>query len=81
MLMNELVKGTSAVVESVGDVCVDDVIAQRLRDLGFVSGEVVRLIARSPLGGDPLLVQVGSTRFALRCNEAKRVRVRMQEAA
>jgi ferrous iron transport protein A len=33
----------------------------------------VRLVARGPVGGEPLLVQVGFTRFALRISEARRV--------
>jgi len=51
-----------------------------LRDLGFVDGEPVRVVAVGPLGADPLLIQIGSTRFALRRSEAHRVTVR-QEAA
>lgn len=81
MRLSELPKGASAVVERVEDAHADDAIAQRLRDLGFVAGEPVRLVARGPLGADPLLIQIGSTRFALRRAEAARVRVRAQEAA
>lgn len=66
-----------AIVERVEDATVPDPIADRLRDLGFVSGEPVRLVARGPLGGDPLVVQIGYTRFALRRAEAARVFVRM----
>lgn len=79
--LSELPKGLPAVVERVDDSYADDPIAQRLRDLGFVSGEPVRLVARGPLGADPLLIQIGSTRFALRRSEAARVTVRVQEAA
>jgi len=79
--LSELPKGASAVVERVEDAHADDAIAQRLRDLGFVAGEPVRLVARGPLGADPLLIQIGSTRFALRRAEAARVRVRAPEAA
>jgi len=68
-------KGCQAVVDAVEDAHLDDAIARRLRDLGFVAGELVRVIARAPLGGDPLLVQVGYTRFALRRREADRVRL------
>lgn len=81
MRLSELPKGASAVVERVEDAHADDAIAQRLRDLGFVAGEPVRLVARGPLGADPLLIQIGSTRFALRRAEAARVRVRAPEAA
>lgn len=67
--------GASAVVLQVDDNGADDAIAQRLRDLGFVAGEPVRVVARGPLGADPLLVQIGYTRFALRRTEAARVRI------
>lgn len=52
-----------------------DTIANRLKELGFVPGERVRLITVAPFGGDPMLVQIGFTRFALRRSEAKRVLV------
>ena len=81
MRLSDLPKGSPAVVDRVDDAHADDVIAQRLRDLGFVAGEPVRLVARGPMGADPLLIQIGSTRFALRRSEASRVKVRMQEAA
>ncbi|MGF6417095.1 ferrous iron transport protein A [Stenotrophomonas sp. AN71] len=73
MTLSELPLHTSAVVESVQDLHANDAIARRLRELGFVKGEEVRLVAKGPVGGEPLLVQVGFTRFALRISEAKRV--------
>jgi ferrous iron transport protein A len=71
--LSELKKGVEAVVSCVEDAVAGDPIAQRLRDFGFVAGEAVRIVARAPLGADPLLVQVGFTRFALRRAEAARV--------
>jgi ferrous iron transport protein A len=68
-------------VQDVQDAHPADPIAQRLRELGFVSGEPVRIVARGPIGGDPLLVQIGSTRFALRRAEAARVTVSQEAAA
>lgn len=73
MTLSELPLHTSAVVESVQGLHANDAIARRLRELGFVKGEEVRLVAKGPVGGEPLLVQVGFTRFALRISEAKRV--------
>ena len=49
---------------------------RRLRELGFVAGEEVQVVAGGPFGADPLLVQVGFTRFALRRVEAARVHLR-----
>ena len=58
----------------------NDAVARRLGELGFVAGERVEVVAAGPLGAEPLLVQVGFTRFALRRVEAQRVLV-AQEAA
>lgn len=79
MVLSELPTGAEAIVESVQDVGPGDAVARRLRDLGFVSGEAIRLLTRGPLGGDPLLVQVGYTRFAMRGGEAARVRLRRHD--
>nr|WP_272494088.1 FeoA family protein [Stenotrophomonas mori] len=79
--MSELPLHASAQVEGVQDLHANDAIARRLRELGFVSGEDVCVVAQGPLGGEPLLVQVGFTRFALRRSEAARVRIARAVAA
>ncbi|MFT3762651.1 MAG: FeoA domain-containing protein [Pseudoxanthomonas sp.] len=76
MTLLELPRRIAGTVESVEDRVPGDAIARRLRELGFVAGEPVEVVAAGPLGGEPLLVQVGFTRFALRRAEAARVRVR-----
>ena len=76
MRLTELPRRKAAHVESVEDRGSDDAIARRLRELGFVAGERVEVMAAGPLGAEPLLVQVGFTRFALRRAEADRVRIR-----
>ncbi|MET0807988.1 MAG: FeoA domain-containing protein [Pseudoxanthomonas sp.] len=75
MTLNDLPRRNPAIVESVDDLSPNDNIARRLRELGFVSGEQVEVVAEGPMGGEPLLVQVGFTRFALRRSEAARVRL------
>ena len=50
--------------------------AQQLTDLGFTPGEAVTVVARAWPGGDPLVVRVGHSRFALRAAEAACVQVR-----
>jgi ferrous iron transport protein A len=75
MLLSQLAQGVMAVIAGVDGVGEADSIARRLQDLGFVDGEPVRVIARGPFGGEPLAVQIGFTRFALRIAEANRVRV------
>ena len=41
----------------------------------------MEVVAAGPLGAEPLLVQVGFTRFALRRQEAERVRVQLATPA
>ena len=53
-------------------------MALRLLEIGFLPGEVVRVLARGGLGGDPIAVRVGQATFALRRREASMVQV--QEA-
>jgi ferrous iron transport protein A len=71
----ELPRRTAAIVDKVEDNSENDTIARRLRELGFVAGEPVEIVAVGPFGAEPLLVQVGYTRFALRRTEASRVTV------
>ncbi|ALN81324.1 FeoA family protein [Lysobacter antibioticus] len=80
MKLSELPRRTAATVESVDDQIANDTIARRLRELGFVSGERVEVVAAGPLSAEPLLVQVGYTRFALRRSEAARVQVKVLDA-
>ncbi|GAA5081662.1 FeoA family protein [Lysobacter panacisoli] len=80
MKLSELPYRTAAIVERVEDDMPNDAIARRLRELGFVQGERVEVMAAGPVAAEPLLVQVGFTRFALRRSEAARVRVAMNAA-
>lgn len=73
--LDKLPRRTGARVVRVDSLDGNDPIARRIEDLGFVAGEPVRVIARGLLGGNPLVVQVGYTRFALRREEARRVQV------
>ena len=75
MTLTELPAFTAAVVTGVTDTHDGDLISNRLRELGFVNGEPVRVVGRGPIGADPLLIQIGFTRFALRRSEAARVTV------
>lgn len=92
MKLTELPLRTGAIVETVEELVdgeaagaqgrrMHDGIARRLRELGFVAGERVEVVATGPFGGEPLLVQIGFTRFALRRSEAARVRLRNGSAA
>jgi ferrous iron transport protein A len=58
----------------------DTALLSRLRDLGFTAGARCEVMARMWLGGDPLVVRVGGSTFALRRAEASAVSVqRLQE--
>ena len=77
----ELARRVEARVESVRELAPNDAIARRLRELGFVAGERVEVVAAGPFGAEPLLVQIGFTRFALRRSEAARVILCMEPAS
>jgi ferrous iron transport protein A len=77
----ELARRVEARVESVQELAPNDAIARRLRELGFVAGERVEVVAAGPFGAEPLLVQIGFTRFALRRSEAARVILCMESAS
>ncbi|HJY38815.1 MAG TPA: FeoA family protein [Steroidobacteraceae bacterium] len=75
--LSDLAKGQSArvvgVVPSAPDVPAD--LTRRLADLGFLPGERVHVLARGPLGGEPVAVRVGTATFALRRLEADCIRI------
>ena len=81
MTLFQLKTHTSAIVAGVEDRSEHDAISRRLREIGFVPGEVVKVVGQGLIGREPLLVQVGFTRFALRRNEAERVMLREGAAA
>lgn len=45
-------------------------LLHRLRELGFLPGEVVSVLRRGPGGREPIAVQIGESVFALRSIEA-----------
>jgi Fe2+ transport system protein FeoA len=78
----ELRRGESALVAGLAEVAgFDDardsatILLARLRDLGFVAGAHCEVIARMWPAGDPLVVRIGGSTFALRRAEAAAVRV------
>ena len=48
-------------------------VERRLIELGFVSGERIEVLAQAMPGGDPFVVRVGTTTFALRRREVETV--------
>jgi ferrous iron transport protein A len=77
--LSDLPRGGGGIVVGVEAQGANDAIARRLRDLGFVAGEAVSVLAFGPIGSEPMLVRVGDARFALRRAEAARVRLQEQK--
>jgi ferrous iron transport protein A len=82
----DLRRGDLALVTGLAEVAAlqggasDSALLTRLRDLGFIAGARCEVIARMWFGGDPLVVRIGGSTFALRRAEAAAVRVnRLQE--
>lgn len=75
MALVKLPRGRAAAVADVraSPRSADDLPA-RLRELGFLDGEEVKVLAADRSGG-PLAVRVGETTFALRVREAECVLV------
>ena len=76
-LSNLKVKQTAIIkhVHRTEDGASNDMVASRLETLGFVAGTQVQVITKGLFGGDPILIQVGFTRFALRKVEAEKVEI------
>ena len=64
---------TASVVSVGGDGHEFTPVERRLIELGFVHGEHVEVIAQAMPGGDPFVVRVGTTTFALRRREVESV--------
>jgi len=77
----DLTDGEVAVIRAVRDLEAQDGVSTRLRELGFVPGEAVQIVAHAPFGRDPIAVRVGYTRFALRRLEASRVLIERNTGA
>ena len=75
MKLSDLPRGGAGIVAAVEPTGPNDAIARRLRDLGFVAGEAVSVLAFGPIAAEPMLIRIGAARFALRRAEAARVRL------
>lgn len=72
MRLPDLPSGTVARVVSVEavDAAAPLELARRLSELGFLPGELVRIVGRGFLAREPIAVRVGTGTFALRLFEA-----------
>ena len=73
--LDALPTGVPAVVSAVTAPAAAPEWAQWLDELGFIPGERVMVTARGVPGGDPLVVRVGNSTFALRRAEAACIRL------
>jgi len=78
----ELQRGEAALVAGLAEVASFDdgqgsgpVVLARLRDLGFVAGARCEVMAKMWPAGDPMVIRVGGSTFALRRAEAAAVQV------
>ena len=55
-----------------------DLVAVRLESLGFVPGAQVQVVTKGIFGRDPILIQIGFTRFALRKAEAYKIDIQLE---
>lgn len=75
MNLDQLPDGKPCRVKSVQEFPEFPEIAYQLEEIGFIPGEPVRVLRRNALGGDPLLVRIGLSTFALRRKEAELIEV------
>jgi ferrous iron transport protein A len=81
--LHELPLHTPALVREIQSPADNTEWRTRLEEIGFLPGEPVRLVARGAPGGDPLVVRIADSTFALRRAEAACIQVQMlnEEAA
>lgn len=76
MTLDQLEAGRPAVVLDVSCPPGHAEWRQQLADIGFVPGEPVQVLRRAAIGGDPMVVRIGASTFALRRAEAACVGIR-----
>ena len=72
MSLLEVSRHQTVIVEEVAG---DRAFRRRIMEMGLVPGTAVRVIAVAPLG-DPLTLELRSSRLSIRKREAQQVRVR-----
>jgi ferrous iron transport protein A len=73
MSLLEVPRNRVAIVEEVAG---DRAFRRRIMEMGLVPGTAVKVIAVAPLG-DPLTLELRSSRLSIRKGEAQHVRVRV----
>ena len=70
MTADQLTNGQTAVIVACND--------QHMQDIGFISGEMLKILAVVPLNG-PKAVRIGQSTFAVHNEELATVEVRIEE--
>ncbi len=73
--LDRLPKHAKAWVKTVRALESQSGLARQLEDIGFVPGEQVQILSKAMIGGDPMVVRVGQSTFALRQAEAQLIEV------
>jgi ferrous iron transport protein A len=73
--LDQIPLGRAHVVERLESPSASSEWVRWLEEIGFMPGERVMLMARGAFGGDPLVVRVGLSTFALRRAEAACIHV------
>lgn len=70
-----LSKGDQACISAIASPSNEEQLSlrDRLEELGFLPGEMVRVVATAFPSGDPIAVRIGNTTFALRRHEAEMI--------
>lgn len=68
----KLVQGEKGNLIKITSLNLDGVMRRRLLDLGFVTGALVEVVRKSPLG-DPIAFRVSQTTIALRKEESSKI--------
>lgn len=72
--LTELKKGENAEIESIDQ---DHPFRERFLELGFTTGSSIKIL-RKALLGDPIVIQVRNSHFALRKTDAKSIKIKKQ---
>ncbi|MEI7531660.1 MAG: FeoA family protein [Betaproteobacteria bacterium] len=75
MNLNDLPVGQAQRVKSIGQLVDYPELTSQLEDIGFIPGEQVIILRKNSFGGDPIIVRIGLSTFAIRKKEASLIEV------
>ena len=75
MRLNELPINVTQRVKKVNPFTLMPEIEHQLAEIGFIPGEKVTVLRKNFFGGDPMMIRIGLSTFALRKQEATLIEV------